>query len=354
MTKVDHVETTWVVQTSFLGDCILALPMIYRLAETSKSKIVLISGKAGKSLFELALERGLKKFQSRISIEVFDKRKLHSGPRGLMSFAQTLRSKHGNPDSVYLLQRSFRSALLGYLSKAPRRFGFSSGAASFFYTDVVPRDWNSGEHEIEKNLSLLSRAREHNSVATWAHDPASPSLLAPASRQPTAPDVLLSLGSPWATKRWSITEAGALVQKLTRQGLRVGLIGSPGEEHLGADLRKLVPSLLLEDYIGKTSIQEWVDLISSTRLLISNDSAAVHAASDANIPVLALFGPTSPDFGFAPWRRNSKALGLAELKCRPCHIHGPKVCPLGHHKCMTQLSSELVHRHAASILQIPF
>jgi len=52
-------------------------------------------------------------------------------------------------------------------------------------------------------------------------------------------------------------------------------------------------------------------------------------------PTAALFGPTVPELGFAPLGR-SRALGV-ELACRPCHVHGPAFCWLGHRRCWRDL-----------------
>jgi hypothetical protein len=52
---------------------------------------------------------------------------------------------------------------------------------------------------------------------------------------------------------------------------------------------------------------------------------------------------THPSFGFAPWRKNAKVIGV-ELPCRPCHIHGPKQCPLKHHNCMKLIKAQDIYR----------
>jgi heptosyltransferase-2 len=55
-------------------------------------------------------------------------------------------------------------------------------------------------------------------------------------------------------------------------------------------------------------------------------------------PVVALFGPTVTEFGFGPLRAGDVALSVDELRCRPCSPHGPPQCPLGHHRCMRDLT----------------
>jgi heptosyltransferase-2 len=59
-------------------------------------------------------------------------------------------------------------------------------------------------------------------------------------------------------------------------------------------------------------------------------------------PIVALFGPTVTEFGFGPLRAGDVALGLDGLQCRPCSPHGPPQCPLGHHRCMRDITVEAV------------
>ena len=76
--------------------------------------------------------------------------------------------------------------------------------------------------------------------------------------------------------------------------------------------------------------------------MVTNDSAPLHLASAVGTRVVAIFGPTIPGFGFGPRGSADQIVELAGLACRPCSLHGPAVCPLGHHKCMRDLSVEAV------------
>ncbi len=334
--KADQI---WIIQTAFIGDCVLSLPFLYRLLESQpQAELHVISTPGNIQIFELAARRGLSWVQHRLHFHRFDKKNKEKTYLGVWKFAKQLVKNYGIPKKVYCLQRSFRSALLAYFSESTERVGFSSGAASFLYTNALPREWHTGKTEIDKNLSLL----ENDS--TWSPVMA-PSLLKSEPQvevKKTGPVVGISLGSPWPTKRWPVQNAAELVRELVEKGVSVQLLGDASTRHLGEELRSIFDSVLIEDLSGKTNIEEWVDAISKLDVLVSGDSAAVHVASDLNVPVLALFGPTLPEFGFAPWRKNAIALGQQQLYCRPCHIHGPKVCPEKHHRCMKEISAQTV------------
>jgi heptosyltransferase-2 len=340
-----------VIQTAFLGDAVLSLPFLYRLAERHpQARVTLVATGAGHELFRVALTRGLAPYAERIELVKFDKRGADAGLGGGRRFARRLRGAEGF-DAAFCLQRSFRSGLIALLAGARTRVGFSSGAASYLYTIGVRREWETGRSEIEKNLDLLRAWESENGrepLGEW--DPhTAPSLLSDGRTRSTEPIVALSLGSPWATKRWPVENAIPLIEQLVAEGVEVRLLGDAQATEFSAAIRERVPSLLLKDLAGKTSIAEWVDALADVDAVVSGDSAAVHAASDLNVPVVALFGPTLPDFGFAPWRRNSWVLGAA-LDCRPCHIHGPQVCPLGHHRCLRDIRAEHVWRRLAPIV----
>jgi heptosyltransferase-2 len=67
----------------------------------------------------------------------------------------------------------------------------------------------------------------------------------------------------------------------------------------------------------------------------------MHMATAVRTPVVALFGPTVERFGFFPYRAPSIVL-QRDLGCRPCSASGTTTCPLGHHRCLVDLSPALV------------
>ncbi len=79
-------------------------------------------------------------------------------------------------------------------------------------------------------------------------------------------------------------------------------------------------------------------LLAAADVIITSDSGILHLATAVRTPAVALFGPTAPTLGFSPLGR-SRAIGV-ELACRPCHVHGPRVCWLGHRRCWRDLSAK--------------
>ncbi len=63
----------------------------------------------------------------------------------------------------------------------------------------------------------------------------------------------------------------------------------------------------------------------------------MHMATGVGTPVVALFGPTVPAFGFLPYGGQSAVL-QRDLECRPCSAMGSARCPMGHHRCLADIA----------------
>lgn len=328
-----------VIQTSFLGDCILSLPFLYELS-TRSTRLDVIASPIGAELFKESAMAS----ENKLHIHAFDKRGHHKGPFALWKYSQNFT----HVDNVFCLQRSFRSVLLARLTGASNIVGFSTGSPAFLYTESIPREWRGETHDIEKNLILL-RKFFSTSIPEWRRRKDIPSLLKKSNEKYSSPTVSVALGSPWPTKQWPLENQIQLIHSLTQEGISIKLIGDTKAAPLAEAIQSDCKSLLIENLTGQTNLRQLIDVISMSQLLVSSDSAPVHIAGDVNTPVIALFGPTIPEFGFAPWRVGSKVLSVS-LDCRPCDWHGPRKCPLKHHRCMKDLTARDVLKQCLAVL----
>ena len=157
----------------------------------------------------------------------------------------------------------------------------------------------------------------------------------------------LAPGSVWPTKRWPGEAWIDLARRLARADLPIVWIGGPEEVPLCTSLAEGAGTGTVA--AGRLSWEGTAALFSRARVLVANDSAPVHLAGALGCPVVALFGPTVPGFGFGPLGRGSRSLGM-RLGCRPCRLHGGRSCPEGHFRCQRELAPGRVARAVAEAI----
>ncbi len=321
---------TLVIQTAFLGDVVLTIPLLQALAaEHGPVDVVTTPGAASLIETHPSVRRVVR----------WDKNG-KDGP-GAWGLGRQLRAE--GYARVYLPHRSVRSALLAWRTGAPERVGFADAPAlaRLLYTTAYPRPVH--QHESVRLLALLGdtvAGGDWRMVTTPEDDAKATSWL----RERGVADgfVALAPGSIWGTKRWPYYPE--LARLLDRQ---VVVIGGPEDAHLGEAIVQVAPKA--KSAVGALSLRQSAALIRRAALLVTNDSAPLHLATAVGTPILAIFGPTVPAFGYGPIRPGDQVAELT-TDCRPCSLHGPQVCPLGHHKCMRDQSPERVHQAAATIL----
>jgi len=159
--------------------------------------------------------------------------------------------------------------------------------------------------------------------------------------------VVLAPGSAWGTKRWPFYPE--LAAKLAND-FQIVVVGGNDDVAAGNAIVAKVRSGRAINAAGRLSLLASAEIIGRGAALVSNDSAPQHFASAMGTPTVTIFGPTTDAFGFGPLAEGSKSVGLTDLACRPCHRHGPERCPLGHWRCMRELSSGQVHEVLIRIL----
>ncbi len=160
------------------------------------------------------------------------------------------------------------------------------------------------------------------------------SALAEAGLATDARPLALAPGAAWPMKIWPYFPelAAALAPE---QALLV--LGGPGEEALCESLAGPGVSL----FCGPRPITQVAAALSRCRGLVGGDSGLGHLAEALGLPVLTIFGPTVPAFGFPPRGTMSRVLER-DLSCRPCSLHGRKPCRYGHGDCLGGIGTKTV------------
>jgi heptosyltransferase-2 len=328
-------KSSLVIQTAFLGDAILTTPLIAELAKRGPVDVVATPG----AVAVLANNPSIR------TLIAYDKNGADRGFGGFMRLAGRLRK--ARYDAAYLAQQSFRSGALAVASGAGERSGFAGAAGRMFYSNRVA--YRTDAHHAQRLLDLAGltvdqpRPRLFPGIAERA---AVDRLLSLNESATDAPLVALAPGSVWATKRWPYF---ADVARELGHETQIVVLGSPDDQALAKEVARAGGKSAI-NAAGQLSLLGSAELIRRCRLIVTNDSSPQHLAAAMGTPTLTLFGPTVPAFGFGPLAPKSQSIGLETLACRPCDSHGPQKCPLGHWRCMLELSPTQVAQRARDIL----
>jgi heptosyltransferase-2 len=89
---------------------------------------------------------------------------------------------------------------------------------------------------------------------------------------------------------------------------------------------------------GKCNLNQSASIINSSLMVYTHDTGMMHVAAALKKKTIALWGNTVPEFGMYPYQTEFISIENNELACRPCSKIGYKECPLGHFKCMNDLT----------------
>ena len=322
---------TLVIQTAFLGDVVLTTPLLTALA-ARHGPVGVVATPAAAALLE--------SHPAVATVIRYDKRGADRGLVGLWRLGHRLRALRYA--RVVVPHRSWRSAALALLTGAPERIGFADSPPAVTYTRRIRRP-ESG-HEVERLLALAEgpgiappvhlelTAEDRAAADAWLH-----------ARGLGSGFVALAPGSIWGTKRWP-----GYAELATVLDTSIVVVGGPGDEALAETVVAAAPGRA-HSAAGGLSLRASAALIARAAVLVTNDSASLHLATAVGTPIVALFGPTVTAFGFGPRGARDRVVEHASLVCRPCSAHGPMTCPLGHHRCMRELSVESVAAAVATV-----
>ena len=327
-----------VIQTAFIGDAILTLPLIQALKMNyphSSIDVTVIPRTAEIFDHHPAITR----------IIPFDKRSKDRGVKGLWRLSKLLSKQ--NYDLVIVPHRSLRSALLTWLLHPKLSIGFDKSAGSWMFKKNVRYD--PPKHEIERNLSLLNPLNIPDVAVTFPR-------LYPSDRDVITIDsifqelelhryhniVSVAPGTIWNTKRWPTERFASVCEQLASDKIALVLIGGKEDQALCEEVKATAHTKNIYNLAGRLSLLQSAELIRRCKVLLSNDSAPMHLAVAVGTPVVAIFGATIPGYGFAPRGPNDIVIETIGLKCRPCSIHGGKTCPIKTFDCMMTIHPEMI------------
>ncbi len=277
---------------------------------------------------------------------------------GSLNLVKQLRQRR--PDTAVLMTNSLRTGLLAYLSGAHRRIGFARYGRGPLLTHRLQPPQEHGQrikHPMVDYYNSLAAAAgcEPDSprleLGTTAQDEQSADLLWQqlGLRDGSRVVVFNSSGAFGAAKLWPTEHFAALARRVAAAyDHDVLVLCGPSEREIartivqGANHPRVFS---LADHPLSIGLSKAV--VRRSRLMVTTDSGPRHFAVAFGVPLVSLFGPTPAIWGANATARET-ALAVAGLECAGCH---QRVCPLGHHRCMRDLSVDRVAAAVAAELQ---
>jgi heptosyltransferase-2 len=323
-----------VIQTAFIGDAVLATGLLEKLHECYPgAETDILVRKGNESLF--ASHPFLH------AVLIWDKK--GSKYRNLWKILKQIRSR--KYDLLVNVQRFAATGIVTAFSGAKHTIGFDKNPFSFLFTEAI-------RHVVSEDGKIVHETdRNHELIRSLTGDtPAKPRLypgdadtkrVAPFQNTPY---ICIAPASVWFTKQFPADQWTQFINALP-QHISIYLLGGAGDHQVCEGIKTAATHPLVTNLAGELNFLASAALQQKAVMNYVNDSAPMHFASAVNAPVTAVYCSTIPAFGFGPLSDNSHIVEIQEpLACRPCGLHGRKVCPLGHFNCAKKiLTSQLLN-----------
>ena len=315
-----------IVAPAWVGDMVMAHTLVQILSAGDDATVVMLAPPATAPLAE--------RLPGVTDVVVLDVGHGELGLSKRRAVAAVLRDRAF--DVAYVLPNSFKSALVPYWARIPRRVGWRGEGRFGVLNDRRRLDEERYPLMIERFMAL------GHPVGVELSEPyPSPRLLVDeANRRAVVERLALSVDAPVAVlcpgaeygeaKRWPERHFAVVANHLAAAGHSVWLVGSKNDAEVCEEIQALAPTAV--SIAGRTSLLDAVDLLSLARMVVCNDSGLMHVACALGREVVAIYGSTSPSF--TPPLSQTATVLQEELDCQPCF---QRQCPLGHLNCLNGL-----------------
>lgn len=324
--SVFHLNGPLVVRSpNWLGDAVMALPAVRNLKTMLvRDPLVVAAPEKLAALWQAC------PFVDRvISLD---------RPKNIFTTAGQLRA--GKFGSAVLLPNSLRAAAEARLAGIPQRIGYARGGRKFLLTHPIPVP--------PRNPVRLHQRFYYLDLVTALGGPTDDTLPklrreAPGAKSPMT--VAICPGAEYGpAKRWPVESFLTVAKHFAAQHrARIVLLGAAGDAALASELATQLAEV--DNRAGKTTLAEFMAALAGAKLVLCNDSGAMHVASALDVPTVAIFGSTEPQLT-GPLGTRTRVL-RHHVPCSPCFL---RECPLDF-SCMTSITPERVIAEAEALLK---
>ncbi|ORT51855.1 ADP-heptose--LPS heptosyltransferase [Vibrio sp. qd031] len=269
---------------------------------------------------------------------------------GRVELARSLRNKAYT--QAIVCPNSAKSALIPWMAKIPKRTGWK-GEFRYGLLNDIRTNKKSFPLMVERYVALAhtKSSMSNATVLGGLENLPKPSLFVDPSIQGETldkfgldkhtPAVGLCPGAEFGpAKQWPVEHYATVAKELLKSGYQVWLFGSAKDRQTTQAIAAQADQhskAKIANLAGETSLIEAVDLLAACQTVVSNDSGLMHVAGAVGCHVIGVYGSTS--FQYTPPLANRVDTVSTNIECRPCF---KRECPLGHLKCLKELSPSRV------------
>lgn len=250
-----------------------------------------------------------------------------------------------------ILPNSFRAAMYAFVAGIEERWGYPTDLRRILLSHPVRRREPRG-HQLDDYTALLTALNAPRVVDDI------PAIKLPAAIRERGRKRLLGIGVHLdrpvfgihagglygRAKHWGDSHYIETINRLRVEGFDVVLLTSPGERPQAERIATTCNGVPIIGHDG--DVLELAAAMSHCAAIITNDSGPLHVATALAIPSVSIFGPTDPERTVIP---GASHVVRSTLSCQPCY---QRQCPLGHHRCMTDVSVDEVFSAALGIFGV--
>jgi heptosyltransferase-2 len=217
-------------------------------------------------------------------------------------------------DQAIVMTRSWKAALVPWFAGIPIRTGYRGEMRYFLINDMRSLGTKTLNQTVKRFVALGSLSSQLPAIE-------SPSLsvsvenidiiLNKLNLDIKKPIMAIMPGAEYGpAKQWPADYFSTVVQTYLSKDWNVCILGSQKDKGVATEIKSSISlniSDRLFDLTGMTTLLDAIDLLSVSKVALTNDSGLMHIAAAVNTPLIALYGPTSPEFT-PPLSKNSKVL----------------------------------------------
>ena len=206
-------------------------------------------------------------------------------------------------DQALVLPNSLKSSLIPFFAKIPVRTGWRGEMRYALINDMRVLDKSTYPRMVDRFVALaLEEGTDLPSDIPFPNLRVNKenldSLIKNFKIDPNLPLICLCPGAEFGpAKRWPTNYYAVVAKEYLKKNWQVILLGSPNDLSIGDEITSQAKEQSgFFNLIGETKLRDAVDILSSSNLVLTNDSGLMHIAASVDVPVVALYGPTSPEF----------------------------------------------------------